>query len=416
MARSLRTSIKRGLKRSIAGGLGANDIFSIAPLDLRFAQQKVLDSRITFTRASSGTYVGADGLIKTATTNEARFDHNPTTGESLGLLVEESRTNSIVSSQSFNSGSWIQDGISLTPNAVTAPDGTITATSIIQGTGNNRTYFFDNSGITGNKVFTIFAKANTGTSFTIQSVGGMTPASNATINLSNGTISNFTGATIQPFANGWYRIILPVNVTIASGNSTYWLIFGPSSSVYIWGAQLETGSFPTSYIPTTSSTVTRSADVASITGTNFSSWYNQSEGTLYSHYTSVNKNQNIGMEVAGVYGGSSYDPFIKIAQDFSSGRARGSVFQNNAYQAILEGGNETYYTAMPNRVAFAVKANNFAFAGNGGAVATDTSGTLPQAIRMSLFEYNNARSTGIMSRLTYWPTRLPDATLQEITR
>jgi hypothetical protein len=62
-------------------------IFNTSSLDLQFARTKTLDPRITFTRASSGTFVGSDGLIKTATTNEPRFDHNPTTGESLGLLV-----------------------------------------------------------------------------------------------------------------------------------------------------------------------------------------------------------------------------------------------------------------------------------------------------------------------------------------
>ena len=63
-------------------------------LDLNFARVKALDSRITFARSSGGSYVGADGFIKYAGVNEARFDHDPVTGESLGLLVEEPRTNS----------------------------------------------------------------------------------------------------------------------------------------------------------------------------------------------------------------------------------------------------------------------------------------------------------------------------------
>ena len=62
-------------------------------LNLNFARARALDPRITFTRASVGTYVGRDGRIKTAGNNEARFDHDPVTLESLGLLIEESRTN-----------------------------------------------------------------------------------------------------------------------------------------------------------------------------------------------------------------------------------------------------------------------------------------------------------------------------------
>ena len=71
-------------------------------LNLNFARARALDPRITFTRASVGTYVGRDGLIKTAGNNEARFDHDPTTGESLGLLIEESRTNEVFNSSLFN--------------------------------------------------------------------------------------------------------------------------------------------------------------------------------------------------------------------------------------------------------------------------------------------------------------------------
>ena len=71
-------------------------------LNLNFARSKTLDPRITFTRASTGTYVGSDGLIKTAVADEARFDHDPETGESLGLLIEGSRTNLINYSEDFS--------------------------------------------------------------------------------------------------------------------------------------------------------------------------------------------------------------------------------------------------------------------------------------------------------------------------
>ena len=88
---------------ALAGPWVQNSLWTAAravpSLDLRFAENKSLTdaktgaSLVTFTRASTGTYVGSDGLLQSATTNEARFDHNPTTGESLGLLVEEARTN-----------------------------------------------------------------------------------------------------------------------------------------------------------------------------------------------------------------------------------------------------------------------------------------------------------------------------------
>jgi hypothetical protein len=110
-------------------------------LDLNFAQNKSLiddysgTTLVTFTRASTGTYVGSDGLIKSATTNEPRFDHNPTTGESLGLLVEEARTNLLLRSEEFQT-TWSTFDASITSDITTAPNGTTTADKLIENTVN----------------------------------------------------------------------------------------------------------------------------------------------------------------------------------------------------------------------------------------------------------------------------------------
>jgi len=77
-------------------------------LNLDFANTKRLDPRITFTRTTTGTYVGSDGLIKTAAIDEARFDHDPATGESLGLLIEESRTNLDTNSETLEDWDFTQ--------------------------------------------------------------------------------------------------------------------------------------------------------------------------------------------------------------------------------------------------------------------------------------------------------------------
>ncbi len=97
-------------------------------LDLRFALAKKLDPRITFTRGSIGTYFGSDGLMRTAGVNEPRFDHYPITGQSLGLLIEESRTNLVTYSEDFNS--WTKFLASVSSNTATAPDGNTTADTV----------------------------------------------------------------------------------------------------------------------------------------------------------------------------------------------------------------------------------------------------------------------------------------------
>jgi hypothetical protein len=401
-------------------GQDVTDNFPIVTpsLDLNFAVNKSLIDDIsgsnltTFSRASTGTFVGSNGLIQTAASGVARFDHNPATGESLGLLIEEARTNIIVSSESFNTGGWTQDGIVLTASAGTAPDGASAATSISVGTGSNRCFHFDNSGVTGAKVFSIFAKANTGASFQIASVGDQTPNATATINLSTATVTGFSGASIIPYANGWYRILLPVTVSTASGSSTYWQVFGPTSSVFVWGAQLEAGSFATSYIPTTAVTVTRAAESLTVTGANFSSWYNESEGTL-----AVEMPRGlVGLGVAtnitffGISTGALSPTMttgngIKYANGSSAISTR--VYVETGGSAVFDSSS----VLNASKVAIAYKINDFA-AARSGTLGLDAIGNVP--IGMNTLTLRGYGAT-IYKRFTYYPVRLYNTGLQYIT-
>ena len=106
-------------------------------LTLDFANSRRLDPRITFTRSSTATYVGSNGLIKTAPVDEARFDHDPETLESLGLLIEESRTNLISYSQDFTNALWQTANNRATCDATTGiddPSGGTTASRWSSGT------------------------------------------------------------------------------------------------------------------------------------------------------------------------------------------------------------------------------------------------------------------------------------------
>jgi hypothetical protein len=150
-------------------------------------------------------------------------------------------------SQSFTVSGWFVDGAVVTPSTGLAPDGTTTATSIALGTGSSRIYQFDNSGVLGNKVFSLYVKAGAGSIITIAAVGGTSPSGNATVNAAAGTVSGLAGASIVGVGDGWYRVSLPVNVNTASGNSTYWTIGATGAAAFIWGAQLELGSTATAY-------------------------------------------------------------------------------------------------------------------------------------------------------------------------
>ena len=286
-------------------------------LKLDFANARALDPRITFERASTATYVGRDGLVKYAADDEARFDHDPTTAESLGLLIEESRTNLLKGTSNFASGYWTIGGNrSAQGSNQLAPDGTLSAFSnAYNGTSGDANIYYSDAGnnaggevpTSNNTVYTlsVFAKVPSGNNY-IQGIFVRTYNSNnsAIFNLKTGTIVGTNEGTttnrIEAYPNGWYRC----SITFTSGTDgnqgvQFYLtnefnataLNDPSANgeaLYYWAPQLEAGAFPTSYIPTSGSTATRSSDNTYITGTNFTEWYNATEWTMFSYARSLN--------------------------------------------------------------------------------------------------------------------------------
>ena len=240
-----------------------------------------------------GEYVPTTSTINSA----PRFDHNPTTGESLGLLVEEARTNLVLQSEDFST-TWTNIESSENINVAVAPNGTTTADALVDTVNNSPHNISQNvAGLAGSTSYTFSCYMKKGS----KDFGALILSPNASwgagsgasvyFDLTNGTISASTSATgtIQALPNGWYRctatattvaspgtVILRVSSSLNGSASTY--AGDGDEAIYLWGAQLEVGSFPTSYIPTTTAAVTRSADLASITGSAFSGWYRQDEG------------------------------------------------------------------------------------------------------------------------------------------
>jgi hypothetical protein len=271
-------------------------------LSLNFARSKTLDPRITFSRASSSgdaTYMNGNELIVTAAADEPRFDHKIENGvvKSLGLLVEEQRTNLTTYSTDFSSGYTAQNG-SITTNQTISPSGENNAALLTQTS--TSTAYLDRSfsWTSGTKyTFSCYVKKYSasdendiyilGYNTTFNSSGSSGDNSVVIFNLDDLTSTtaagDVDGHSIIDAGNGWRRISATFTAYATETKSAQLLRFtdpNQTSYMYMWGYQLEVGAFPTSYIPTTSSTKTRSADNVSMTGTNFSDWYNPSESTF----------------------------------------------------------------------------------------------------------------------------------------
>ena len=423
MAKNLRTGLRQSIKASGKAGVTGGGIFSLAPLDLRFAQQKTLDPRVTFTRASSGTYVGADGLVKTATTNEARFDHNPATGESLGLLVEEARTNLILQSEDFLTTWGTNSSPTRTANTNVAPDGNITADTIgstVTGSYVSQTATFTSD---SDKAYFCFLKAGTSIS-TILNLRDTTAGLNrgfATVSWAGSvpsvSVSGGSLLGVKSFPNGWYQIIILASGVIAANTNQFRIQPDASAgtgNVIIWGFQAENGAFATSYIPPTTATVTRAADVVSVTGANFNSWYNQTEGTVLAEYKRlVNASGRVF-----TFNDTTANEQIRITASLSTNiRPDWQVIDGGAVQANVLGAAEIAVGAT-GKTAGAYKLNDFQQATNSTLGTADTAGTLPTLTVLNIGANETGSGSminGTIKRLTYWPVRLANPTLQSIT-
>jgi hypothetical protein len=367
-------------------------------------------------------------VLETAASGVARFDHNPTTFESLGLLVEQQSTNLVTYSEQFDNAAWDKSSVTVAANQAVAPDGTLTADALVENTGSVLPAIYVGTGIslTSGTAYTgsVYLKAN-GRNFVavyFQTANFPDSGRIAWFDLSTQATQFESGVTgtITSVGNNWYRCTitatadatgstspnaLAVLITTALGVTSSYTGNG-YSGIYIWGAQLEATTFPTSYIPTVASQVTRAADSASMTGTNFSSWYNQAQGTLYADGIV----QTSG-EYLYILSGSSPADTHEL---YKASTTLGGYTKINA--SFVSSLPVTATSNVNNKIAYAYKTNDFACSVNNSTVITDTSGVLPTVDAMNigrsiLLDYAN----GTIKKIAYYPIRLTDTNLQALT-
>lgn len=363
--------------------------------------------------------------LLTAASGAARFDHNPTTFESLGLLVEEQRTNLVTYSEQFDNAAWTKSVSSITANTIVAPDGALTGDLFIPNTTSGNHAVSRNALTVGTQyTLSVYAKAGGYQYLAVSNAGSS--ALTAVFDLVNGTRTtggSVTSASITPVGNGWYRCVLTITAGFA-GFSLYVSTLSTNintfsgdgySGIFIWGAQLEAGAFPTSYIPTTSATVTRNADVATMTGTNFSSWFNPSQGTLFGDVKMI-ATTNSGPVAFGISDGSNANAFYGGQTIPTAVRPLGLRYNSTdqAFPSITTTVTNGYEYKFAGSYSF----NDVRGASNNVLATADTSAIMPlgvtQASIGALYGATQGLS-GTIKKLAYYPTRLTNAQLQALT-
>ena len=378
--------------------------------------------------ASLDPYVPTPGAAPSSTAFYGpRFDFDPVTLQPRGILIEEQRTNLATYSNTFSDASWSAIGTkNLVANSTVSPDGEVNASTLtdnsaaaFQGMGKTVTVANDNATYTAS----IYVRKTTGGTsatfgFNFQLTGGTVVGISPRLNTDTGALLSGSG-TVQNAGAYWRLIATITNNT--TGNTSLGLSVYAATAAYnsgtdsaaatgsaiLYGAQIEAGAFATSYIPTVASTVTRSADVATITGQNFAQWYSSSAGSFVAEFRTIE---------AGVMSATSY----VLAMDTSGSKRLIYVASGADVATTFDGttiiGAVGDVTGINAKVASAYDGSGRAIVSNGGAVATGAVVAAYSASTvLNIGSLGGGQSLGWLRNIRFIPARAADFQLQALS-
>lgn len=384
-----------------------------------------------YTPTTSSAITNYIPVMMTAASGVPRLDYDPVTGNPLGLLIEEQRTNLFTYSSDFTNAAWDKSNSTITAGAGLAPDGTQTVNHLTDNglfVGVKASILRNISDTINTKyAFSVYAKAAeygyvevqlTDNSFNKYPV----------INLSNGSVSMGGGATLNSdlfvgnIGNGWFRITIlgttgPTSTILSfqvggrpvGSNGNY--SGNGYSGIYAWGAQLEVGPNATSYIPTTSAQVTRNVDVAMMTGNNLTSWYNQSQGTFFANFQGgLDSSQNGYGRIVSYNGATCF---------LSTNGSTGSLGSWNGIQGMGTYSASTDYWGVGGKgaVSYNINTNNITLV-ESGMVQQSYALAFPTNISAIALGNNGGNSNvmnGHIRKLMYYRKALSSANLIGLT-
>ena len=305
----------------------------------------------------SGATTGLAGILE----DSPRFDYSG--GASCpSLLLEPSRTN-LLQSEYFEDSKL--GTVTLTTNAITSPEGVQNASLVVCPSGR----LGENVSLTSGTdyVVSVFAKQK-GNTFNMRAADGTNPS--VEFNLATQTTTDTNGAvgSMEDYGNGWYRCIMKFTASATGSFEIRYVLITDADGVYAYGAQVEQGSYPTSYIPNHSGgSVTRAADVCEGAGT--SSTFNADEGVFYAEISTNTDDTDKAISLNNAVSGSLNNR-LWMGYSTSNKRIYALGYVNNSLQFALSKlmTDESLFV----KIACRYKINDIAFFVNGVKVGTDT--------------------------------------------
>jgi hypothetical protein len=402
----------------------------------------VAQAGVDVVRSGVATFVGSNGLIQSASANTQRIDYS--TGLA-GLLVEEARTNLLIRSDDLGNNSvWSKNAVTPSYDSINSPDGTQNADIFLETTTTTQHGISTLSGVT------ITAGAPATAYFFVKANGrdqGRILIANGTFSVSVVALFNLTTGIIDPatqgagsgstslqssilaLADGWYRVSISAVVDGVSTNIKASIVFSNGSSLSyagdvtkgmaMWAGQIEQGAFPTSYIPTEATTVTRNADVATMTGTNFSDWFNAAQGSVSVDSYILNATSGTAPRIFAFLGAGGPQVDEMSLFMFST---TGKLVSSNTFNGGVNTGRidafPSYATNTEVKAAFSYGANTRRIAAIGTTTTTSTTSfTIPTCTSAAIGNSGGSNQiNGYIRKLNYYPIILTASETQAFTK
>ena len=378
----------------------------------------------TFSRNTGATRINKDGLIETVAVGKSRLNYPLIDGVVNGCpshLLEPERLQLIQYSEDFSNAAWVKTNIAITSNNTISPDGALNGTKLNENTVSSTNFRLRGSSVvtTGANTLSIFAKASERNWIKLRE--NAQTGVYAFFDLKNGIVgqTNADDAIIEYYGNGWYKLsitdvltsaAIDVRIAISNGVDTYNGVIG--NGVYVWGAQLEQGSYATSYIPNygTSAGITRVAETAN--GAGDASTFNSLEGVLMAEISALADDADTLRWINLSDGGTSNRVAFYYRTD-----------ENQLTYLVSSGGTQVFSTVTLssassfNKIAAKYKQNDFSLWINGYELITDTNGNAP--VGLNDLSFDNAvggdNFYGSAKQLQYFDSALNDSDLETIT-
>ena len=416
-------------------------------LNLDFANGKKLEGRISYTGSTNGTYVNSLGvLLETESASWPRLHHD-SDGQCLGVLIEEQRTNIVRYSEQFEQANsavgWTTLEAFVTPASTTGsigPRGATTGASQLKE--NNAT---DIHGISINSAelttltlataytASVFARKGTRDQIALIFEGEGTPT---VFDLTFGNVTS-EGTTyrssIETLANGWYRCFSTVTKTNTSGNLIIAMVSGGAttyagdgtSTLEIFGAQIEDNSFGTSYIKTTTGSATRNADNMEVSSTYLNTYFNRPQGTIFVDGTiSYRPTDLVVQNTRGVFFSLEDSSVNNRIQVLAETKSAPVPFRSANLVAITSGAIQSNIgqqgnlaTTISGKISAYFSNNNFGFSFNANTAQTDITGNVAPITHLKIGRGSGGNYlNGCVSKIQFYPQAASGSELENLTR